>query len=278
MKTHMGATVPCIVAAFAALALGSLAFAQQAGTTQGPRKYLYLSNVELKPAQGSAFAKLESEEIAALRAAKAPGNYFGLWSITGGNHVLFLRGFDSFADLQKDHDTIHGMAKLAETLSTNNAAEGQLEADRHTSIYEYREDLSLRVAPNLEKMRFMQITLFHIRRGHTQQWEHLAKAYIKAYESIPNASWAMFEKQYGQGSENTFIIATPMETLGGVDTMNADDKKFAANTGADQMQLLRAQGNDIIESVETDLFALGNDISYVPDSWLTASPDFWGKK
>src|SRR5512135_662782 len=68
----------------------------EAGNTSGPSKYLYLTNVVLKPNQGGAYAKLESQEVAALRSAKAPGNYVGLWSVTGGSHVLYLHGFDSF--------------------------------------------------------------------------------------------------------------------------------------------------------------------------------------
>ena len=50
----------------------------EAGNTGGPSKYLFLNNVELKPGQSGAFAKLESEEIEAMRASKAPGNFVGM--------------------------------------------------------------------------------------------------------------------------------------------------------------------------------------------------------
>jgi hypothetical protein len=33
-----------------------------------------------------------------------------------------------------------------------------------------------------------------------------------------------------------------------------------------------------IKSSETHLYVLSPKMSYVPDSWKTASPDFWGKK
>ena len=251
----------------------------EAGSTSGPSKYLYLSNVELKPGEGNAFAKLENEEIQAMRAAKAPGHYIGMWSITSSNHVLFTHGFDSFADLQKEHDQRAGMAKLQETIQANNAQEGQLEAAHHTSIYSFEKDLSLNIGLDLSKMRFMRIILFRIRDGHDDDWQHLVKQVIKTYQaSLPNARWVMFQKMYGEGSGNTYILITPMESLGAIDSMITDGKKFRESAGEDWLAMFRTGMTTIVESEETNLFALGQKISYVPDSWLTSSPDFWGKK
>ena len=251
----------------------------EAGNTSGPSKYLVVNNVELKPGQGSAFAKLENEEIEALRAAKAPGNYVGMWSITGSNHAIFMHGFDSFADLEKVHDQRAAMTKLQETLQTNNAQEGQLEIARHMSVYSYEKDLSFNANQDLSKMRFMRILLFHIRQGRDDDWEHLVKQVIKAYQtSLPSAHWAMFQKMYGEGSGTTYILVTPMESLGSVDTMILDGKKFRDGTGADQLAMFRNGLTAVVESEEANLFAFGQKISYAPDSWLTSSPDFWGKK
>jgi hypothetical protein len=251
----------------------------EAGNTSGPSKYLFLNNVELKPGQTGAFAKLESEEIEAMRAAKAPGNFIGMWSITGSNHVLFTHGFDAFADLQKVHDERAAMTKLQETIEADNAQEGQLEVSRHSSVYSFEKDLSLNVNLDLSKMRFMRIILFHIRDGHDDDWQHLVKQVVKTYQaSLPNARWAMFQKMYGEGSGNTYILVTPIESLGAVDTMISDGKKFREGAGEDWLAMFRNGVNATVESEETDLFALGQKISYVQDSWLTSSPDFWGKK
>jgi len=74
------------------------------------------------------------------------------------------------------------------------------------------------------------------------------------------------------------ILVTPMASLSDVDVMIGSGKKFSDSTGEDQLSLLRQQADADVESSEADLFALGPNISYVPESWLTASPDFWGKK
>ncbi|MDR5729823.1 MAG: hypothetical protein RB191_20615 [Terriglobia bacterium] len=281
-QDRMGGMAP-IVVALAALALGAgpRAYAQHDMSQEtGPPKYLYLSNAELKPGHSGEFAKLENEEIEAMRAAKIAGHYFGMWSITGNTgRVLFFHGFDSYADLQKVHDETVGNATVEAAVSKNNAAEGLISAMHHASIYEYQKDLSLNAPASLEDMRFMEIELFEVIPGQEGAFEHLAKEYKKAYESsLPEANWVIFQKALGEGSGTTYILVVPLKSLGDVDTMHANDKTFTDKTGPDLLALLRAQGTTIIKSEESDLFALGAKISYVPDKWLTDSPDFWGKK
>jgi hypothetical protein len=259
--------------------LAPAALAQKdAGQSSGPSKYLYVSNVELKPEQSGAYAKIESHEIEALRAAKAPSHYLGLWAITGSTHVVYLHGFDSFADMQKHHEETVAMTKLGETMKADSAEEAPLVAERHSSIYSFEKDLSLNATVDLSKMRFMRILLFHVRSGQDQEFRHVVKLFAKAYQSMPEARWAVFQKMYGVGSDNTYILITPMESLAEVDGMVTGDKKFADSVGEDQLHMLMKEADASVESSEGDLFAFGPEISYAPDSWVTSSPDFWGKK
>ncbi|HEY6488260.1 MAG: hypothetical protein WCC26_02395 [Terracidiphilus sp.] len=252
---------------------------QEAGQVHSPSKYLYLGNVELKPDQSAAYAKLEGEEVEALRAANAPSHYVAMWSITGSTKVLYMHGFNSFADLQKGHDDTVAMSKLQDTLKADDAEESALISERHSSIYSYEKDLSLGDPIDLSKMRFMRIILFHVRSGHDQDWEHVVKLFVKAYgSSIPEARWAMFQKMYGVGSDNTYILVTPMESLSTVDDMHDGSKKFADAVGEDQLHALRSGLDATVESSESDLFAFAAKISYVPDSWISSSAEFWGKK
>jgi hypothetical protein len=280
MKLRNLSATACLLIAGLTLSAAPPAFAQhEAGEVHGPSKYLYLSSVELKPNQSSAYAKIEAEEVVALRAADAPSHYLSMWAITGSTSLLYLHGFDSFADLQKTHDETMAMSKLEDTLKTDNAEEASLIAARHSSIYRYDQDLSLNPGVDLSKMRFMRILLFHVRSGQDQDFQRVVKLFAKAYQSsIPNARWAMFDKMYGEGSDNTYILVTPMENLAYVDDIVASDKKFHDAVGEDQLQMLQKGASADVESSRSDLFAFSPDISYVPASWLTASPDFWGKK
>lgn len=271
----------CLLFAGLTLSPAPAALAQKdAGQPQSPSKYLYLSNVELKPEQGDAYAKLEADEVQAMRAAGAPSHYFAMWSITGaGTHVLYFHGFESFADLQKNHDNTMAMTKLGDTLKADDAQEASLVAERHASIYSWEKDLSGGGPIDLSKMRFMRILLIHVRSGHDEDFRHVAKTFVKDYAaSLPEAHWAMFQKMFGTGSDNTYILCTPIESLSVVDDMMTGDKKLMDGVGEDHFALLM-KGLDVsVESSEEDLFAFGNKISYVPDSWVSSSPDFWGKK
>lgn len=281
MKLHCGSMAPlCLLFTGLALSPAPAALAQHdAGQAQGPSKYLYLTNVELKPEQSGAYAKIEADEVAARRAANAPSHYLAMWPVTGGNNVLYLHGFDSFAEMQKNHDDTVAMSKLQETLAADNAQEASLIAARHVSIYSYQKDLSLNASVDLSKMRFMRILLFHVRSGQDQEFRHLVKVYIKSYQSsLPEAQWAMFQKMYGVGSDNTYILATPFDSLSYLDGMEASGKKFAEAVGEDQLQMMRNGGSSTVESSQADIFAFSSKASYVPDSWITASPDFWDKK
>jgi hypothetical protein len=281
MKIRNGSVIPlCLVLAGFTLSPAPAAQAQQgADQPKGPSKYLFLENVELKPAQGFPYAKAQGDQVDAERAAKAPGHYLGMWSITGADHVLYMEGFDSFGDMQKEHEATWAVPKLVDAMKTSSAAQAALIATEHSSIYSYEKDLSFNANLDLSKMRFMRIILFHLRSGQDAEFRHLAKLFAKGYQSsLPEAHWAMFQKAYGVGSDNTYILVTPMESLSVVDAMVGGDKKFTDGVGEDQLALLYKGLDAAVESSEADLFAFDPQLSRVPDAWLTSSPDFWGKK
>ncbi len=278
MKVRLAVKIAlCILVAGPVLSTKPAA-AQMPSGVNPPPKYIYLTNIAIKPNMTGSFIANESSEAQAERAAKAPISYFGMISITGSPRALYFAGFDSFADMQKEHEQGMSDSKLQDALKSADAAEAPALSQTYGSIYKYREDLSLNAGVDLSQMRFFDITLFHVRNGHYQDWEHLVKIYEKAYSSIANSHWAMFEKLYGEDSDRTFILVTPIKALAEEDQAMIDGDSLPKTVGADQMQLMRELGAETVESSESDLFAIVPQISYVPDAWLTASPDFWGKK
>lgn len=281
MKTRVRLTAPlCLFVTAITLTPATYVLAQhEAGESQGPSKYLFVDNVELKTNQDALYAKTQGEQVKAMRDAKAPSHFIGMWAITGANHVLYLHGFDSFADLQKNHEATYAMPKLIDQLNAGSSAQSAATANSTSSIYRFDKDLSLNTNLDLSKMRFMRIILFHVKNGHGDDFERVAKLFVKAYQTaIPDAHWAMFEKMYGVGSNSVYILVTPMESLGVVDGMLGSNKQFMDKVGEEQVQTLYGSMNAALDSYESDLFAFDPQLSYPPDSWLTSSPDFWGKK
>jgi hypothetical protein len=243
-----------------------------------PPKYIYLTNISIKPNMTGAVIADESTEVQAERAANAPINYFGMVSITGSPRALFFAGFDSFDSMQKEHDQGMSDSKLQDALKAADATEAPALSQTYGSIYKFRDDLSLNSAIDISQERFFDITLFHVHSGHYQDFEHLVKLYMKAYSTIAGSHWAMFEKLYGEDSDRTFILVTPIKALAEEDQFMIDGDNLPKTAGDDQLQLMRELGSETVESSESDLFAIIPQISYVPAAWLTASPDFWGKK
>lgn len=262
----------------AVLATTSHAQAQDQATNNGPSNYIFLSAVSVKPGMMGQFRTLQEEEDSALRAAKAPGHFVTMEQITGNGLLVTLYGFPSFADMQKTHEAIWSNAQLAATLRKDNREQALLTTDEHDSIYRFRKDLSLHTHHSLENMRFMRLWLVHVKPGHAEEFESIAKTEMKALASRGDVHWAVFEKMYGVGSDDTFLVATPLKSLGELDTMIAGRAKMRDLVGEGLVQLVRSANSKSISSSEEDLFVFAPRMSYVQDSWLAASPDFWGMK
>ncbi|MGB7191107.1 MAG: hypothetical protein WBD10_13275 [Acidobacteriaceae bacterium] len=214
----------------------------------------------------------------ALRDANSSFHALALEAITGSPSILFVHGFDSFADLGKEHMSMMGNSQLRATLDADGATDGTFLADTSNSIYMYREDLSLRAPVDLPQMRLFDLTLYHVRAGHVHDFETLAKEYAKAFDSMPSVHWAVFEKLYGKSIGATFLVATPMKSMEDVDQRMMDDAKLPSTVSAEELQSMRELTSRAVESYVSDLFGVSRKMSYEPAAWATESPDFWGKK
>jgi hypothetical protein len=279
MNLRIAPIVPlCLL--FAGLTFGPIPALAQSQSNQptGPSKYLYISNNIVRAGHFGDFYKTEADEVQARRTANAPGHYIGTSPVTGVGDVVFFYAFDSFDELQKNHDAMMGMSQLMDRLHADNAAEAPMLSDQFTSIYQYQPDLSLHVDRKVEDARFLDITIFHVKSGHHHDFEALVKVFAKAQANNPDVNWAAFQKMYGQGSDDTYIMITLLKSLADVDQEVLNDAKLPEAMGKNQLQLNMEMGSMVIKSSENDILAFNPKISYVPDHWLTEQPDFWGKK
>jgi hypothetical protein len=278
MKARIASVVSLCLLSAATIATPAVSFAQDQPSQPGPSKYLYISNDIVHAGHFADFYKVEADVVQALRAAHAPGISIGAVPITGGDDVVFFHGYDSFDEMQKRHDQIVAMTQLEDKLHADATAAAPLLAESYSSIYTYRPELSLHTDKKVEDYRFLEVTVYHIAPGHHHDFEALARVYVKTLDSNPNSNWAYYEKMYGHDSDDMVAIFTLLKSLSDVDQEVADNAKLPEAMGKDQMQLMMEAGSNIIKSSESDLYAFNPQISYVPDSWLTDHPDFWGKK
>jgi hypothetical protein len=260
-------------------AISAAAQDQTAGTTPPP-KVLQIVNEALKPGQGgNPHMKTESAFVQALRNANWPTHYFGMDALSGKSRAVFFTGYDSFEAWQKDMNSTMKNTSLAAAIDSAAVADGALLDSLETSVYVYREDLSLRGPVDIPHMRYMEISIYNVRPGHEHDWETLVTMYMAALEKVPNAHWATFEKMYGTTTSGArFIAISPMKSLAEVDQEMLDGKAFAAATTEEQKQKIRDLTASTTESTESHIFAINPKMSYVPDSWVKADPTFWSQK
>ncbi len=200
-------------------------------TPQGPPKVLTIIREFIKPGKsGMVHEKSESAFVQAFARAKWPTHYLALNSMSGKPRALFLIGYDSFAAWEKDNQATEKNAALAQALDRAGAADGELlsEVDGGTSVL--RPDYSLRPPAGIAKMRYFEISVFHVRQGHDKDWDDLVKMVMAAYEKIPDAHWVTYESIYGQ-PEGTYLVFTPLKSLAEVDQEMTQNKQFEAAMG-----------------------------------------------
>ncbi|MGA9529174.1 MAG: hypothetical protein WBS24_13760 [Terriglobales bacterium] len=261
------------------LVLGGLGtLSAQEAATQSPPKVLSIIREYLKPGKsGETHEKSESAFVQALRGAKWPTHYLAVDSLSGRPRSLFLTGFGSFEEMEKDMRNVEKNPGLMSALDRAGVVDGELLSDTDSAQMAFREDMSLRAGVDIPHMRYLEISLIHVRPGHEKDWEALVKMYMTAFEKINDVHWATYQVVYG-AADGSYIIFNPMKSASEVDHSFAVGKQFESDMGEEGMKKLNELAAAAIESSQTNMFVFNPRMSYVSDEWIKADPDFWNPK
>jgi hypothetical protein len=253
------------------------AIAQDMAMMQPP-KVLVVTREYLKPGKmGSMHEKAESTFVQAMAKAKWPTHYLAMDSLSGKSRALFFTGYDSFDAWEKDALAEQKNAALSAALEHAAAVDGELLDSMDGGAFVLREDQSLRAGVELPHMRYFEIEIFHIKPGHTREWDEAVKMVKAAYEKgVPDAHWAMYQAIYGHPG-GTYVVINPLKSASEIDKGMMQDRDFAAAMGDDGMKKLDELSAKSIESSEMNLFLLNPRMSYVGDEMIKAD-DFWKRK
>jgi len=242
-------------------------------------KVLQISREFIKPGKaGMAHDKTESAFVDAMARAKWPTHYIGMTSLSGKSRSLYLTSYESFEAWQKDYDATEKNMPFMSALDRAAMADGELLESLDTAVFYFHEEMSLRPRADLSQMRYMEVTLFHVRPGKGKQWAEVVKMAKAGYEKgIPDSHWGMFEEVYG-GDGGTYLLLSSHKTLAEIDKSFAAGKQFEAALGEDGMKKLDELYADCCEVAQQQLFAFSPRQSYVQDDWIKADPDFWKPK
>ena len=269
-----------LLGVFLAVTCSCIAMAQESSQegTSTP-KVLQITREYTKPGKsGMVHERSESAFVQANTRAKWPTHYLGMTSLSGKNRALFLTSYASFEAWEKDNQAVEKNATLSAALDRALMADGELLDSEDQGVFIFSDDLSLRPLVDLPNMRYMEISVYHVRPGHTREWTELVKLVKSAYEkAVPDAHWGMFHQRFG-GEGGTYLLLVARKTLAEVDRSFQEDEQIEAAMGEDGMKRLGELLGSSVESSSHQLFAFNPHMSYVPEEWIKADPDFWKPK
>jgi hypothetical protein len=250
-----------------------------AQSTPSTFKVLQIVREFPKPAKaGAAHDKTESAYVQTMIKAKSPARYIALNAMSGRSRTLYLEVFDSFAEWEKDNKIIDKNPALSAELDRDIAADGELLDQVESMVYTSDADLSYKSRQDLTHARYMEMSVYHVRAGHREEWEKLAKMVKDAHTKAgTSAHWSMYEAAFGP-MDGTYVALSADDSMADIDTGFAEGKKFREALGADGMKEFSALFASAVDSSYSELFSINPKQSYPRDEWAKGDPDFWKPK
>lgn len=261
-----------------AVSVAPMALGAQEEATDGPPKVLVIHREFTKPGkEGAQHQKTEGAFISAVKANHGELHYLALTSLSGVDRSLFLSGYPTFAAWEAAEVSVGKNTAMSSTMDAANSNDGDLLASTDKSVWIRRDDLSLN-STRLLGARYMQISQYTVRPGHTKEWEDLMKMVMGGYKKgVPAASWTMWSQRYGNLG-NAYLVTTPVKSGEMLDMMAGSSKAFSDAMGEDGMKKMEALQASCVQSRQTNLFVIDPKMSIPRDEWVKAEPDFWNSK
>ena len=133
-------------------------------------------------------------------------------------------------------------------------------------------------APNLGKTRFINIASYRVKLGHTEDLMAGSKMILGALEKA-NLQFPVLAYEVMAGvPEGLFLFIEPMESLKTLDEGPARDRAMIEAMGAENFGRLMKGTGDVFATIETNLFSVSPQMSYVSKEVEDTDANFWKPK
>jgi hypothetical protein len=269
--------ITLIAAALAVCA--PLAFAQSTAPNDGPPAVITIGHEAIKEGKGAAHRKVEQDFANVFRKNKFPFHYLALSSESGPGEVVFLQAFPSFAAIEEG-DKLIGKAPMKTELDLIEARDGELRAESRSLTTVFRKDLSYLPANPIpiSKLRYVMIDTYRVRLGQNESMLAGAKVLLGGYQKI-NLPLTILCYQVIAGAPNgVYLFLIGMDSLKQLDDLQAEDKALADAVGADALSRLTKGEGDVFQTMESTLYSVSPEMSYVSKEDEDVDPAFWRPK
>ena len=272
-KTYPSLTVATLCVA----GLAPAAFGQALPTAQP--KYMTVVREKVKIGRAAEHARHEAGWPAAYEKAKSTQAYVALASTTGAPEVWYITPFESHAALDETTKREEADPILSAELERLQKADAEYLTGVEVLQGAARPDLSYGAFPDISKVRFYEITEFHVKPGHEDGFALLAKAYAAAAGKVaPKSSWRTYQVMAGAPG-GTYWVLSSFESFGDFDRAMAEGMSMVGSFSAEDAstaQKFEAEGYS--SPPETNRYRLDPQQSYVSRAVREKDAAFWMPK
>ena len=247
--------------------------------TNEPPAVIQITRESVKEGRGAAHRRVEQDYANTFRKNKFPFHYIGLSSMSGPNEAWFLAAYPSFAGVE-EADQLSQKAPLKSDLELADARDGELRAESRSLTMVLRKDLSYlpenRVP--LGKVRYFMIDNYRMRLGQSEAFTAGAKMLLDGYRKANLKEEVLGYEVIAGAPNGVFLFLVPMESLKDMDAAMANRKALADAVGQDNLNRLTKGEGEVFQTMESTLFSVSPEMSYLPKEIEDADPAFWRPK
>src|ERR1700751_5742349 len=106
-----------------------------------------------------------------MKRPKLPNHYPAVGALFGKFRALFLTGYDSFEEWEKDQLAQQKNTTLSADLARAWAGDGELLSDTDGGAFRFNADYSLHPEVDIAHMRYFEIARYQVKPGHDKDWD-----------------------------------------------------------------------------------------------------------
>jgi hypothetical protein len=240
---------------------------------EAPAKVLQIIREEIRAGRATAHEKYEAGYVKAYKAAKRTP-YLAMSALTGPSEAWFIVSFPSYAALEKETGATAKDATLSAELERLDEGDAAYRTGGRTMIAEYKPELSYHARGDFSGVHYVEVTIVHVRPGHSREYEELVSASKKAHEQANvDEHFGVYEIASGMPT-GTYVVFAGLNSLAELDSdpHGQGYRDAVGDEGRAKMQKLIA---DSVVSVDRMVFQFSPRMSNPPAWLLRTDPAFW---
>jgi len=237
---------------------------------------VHINREYVRPGKDAEYNEIEMGAAHTCAELKCPESYLTIESLAGPRQVWFLVGFNNYNEMNqasaayaKDNELLLELARITQRKRTVTSPPENITA-------RYRADISRNADPNLAAARYLAITTVKVSPAYKDGFYEI-QGFQKSAHVDAGVGHTHLIYQAVVGDVSNYYIVTPLhDPYEPKEPTALDAQIYADFAGAERNKEIRKLVAESIISSETKIFAFAPPLSYLPEKWISAHPEFWG--